>query len=113
MTTRIPKCNIDACIEGIAALQQDIADIVEAAAERVRTKEQSIARTVESLTRELRAIRDRRRAEAIAGLFAKHRVNVGDLHSYFSDALQHCGQRVYPEPYKPICAQWALVENRT
>jgi hypothetical protein len=99
-------------IKTIAALQREIAEILEEVGARVRAKEEQIAKATDELTRSITQRRDPALAKAIAEALEPNRINVGELSSRFADALERRGHHIYPEPYQPIRAAWALVTSR-
>lgn len=97
-------------VREIAYLQRRIADLLSAAGREVGRIDVEIARQTDALGRAIET--NQVRGAEVAEALAEYHVNVGDLSSRFSDALEHGGHRVYPTPYKPIRAEWSLVPNR-
>ena len=98
-------------VREIAALQQQLADLLNEAARKAERLEVGIAEKADTLRRAIEADRRGHAASAVANALAEYRVNVGELCSRFSDALERRGHPVFPHRYEPIRAEWALVTN--
>ncbi len=101
----------DDAVHEIAALQQQLADLINETARKTERLEIAIAEKADALRRTIEADRRGQTASAVANALAEHRVNVGELCSRFSDALERRGHTVFPHRYEPIRAGWALVTN--
>ena len=101
----------DDAVREIAALQQKLADLINDAACKAERLEIAIAEKTDALRRAIEADRRGHTASTVAQSLAEHRVNVGELCSRFSDALERRGHTVFPHRYEPIRAEWALVTN--
>ena len=98
-------------VHEIASLQQQLADLINDTARKAERLEVSIAEKTDALRRTIESDRRGQTASTAAQALAEHRVNVGELCSRFSDALERRGHSVFPHPYEPIRAEWALVTN--
>ena len=101
----------DDAVREIAALQQKLADLINETARKAERLEISIAEKTNALRSTIEADRRGQAANTVAKALAEHRVNVGELCSRFSDALERRGHTVFPHRYEPIRAEWALVTN--
>ncbi len=98
-------------VHEIASLQQQLADLITDTARKSERLEVAIAEKTDALRRTIESDRRGQIARTVAQALAEHRVNVGELCSRFSDALERRGHNVFPHPYEPIRAEWALVTN--
>lgn len=98
-------------VREIAALQQTLADLINDATRKADCLEITIAEKTNALRRDIETDRHGHTASTVAQALAEHRVNVGELCSRFSDALERRGHTVFPHRYEPIRAEWALVTN--
>lgn len=103
--------NTDDAVREIAALQQQLADLINETARKAERLEVTIAEKTDSLRRAIEADRRGHTANTVAQTLVECRVNVGELCSRFSDALERRGHTVFPHRYEPIRAEWALVTN--
>lgn len=101
----------DDAVHEIAALQQQLADLINETARKAERLEIAIAEKTNALRHAIEADRRGQTATDVAQALAEHRVNVGELCSRFSDAIERRGHRVFPHRYEPIRAEWALVTN--
>ena len=101
----------DDAVREIAALQQQLADLLNEAARKAERLEVAIAKRADVVREAIESDRRGSTASDVAQSLAEHRVNVGELCSRFSDALERRGHPVFPHRYEPIRAEWALVTN--
>lgn len=101
----------DDAVREIAALQQKLADLINETARKAERLEITIAEKTDALRRTIEDDRRGQAANTVARALAVHRVNVGELCSRLSDALERRGHTVFPHRYEPIRAEWALVTN--
>ena len=104
--------NVNDHVREIAALQRQIADILDAAGRKVRELEVAMSDKANELEEAITRRRNPANAEDVAAAFTEYRVNAGELSSRLNDAIERRGHRVFPTPYDPIRSTWALVENR-
>lgn len=97
----------------IADLQQQIADILNAAGRKVREFEVAMSDKANELEDAITRRRSPISAAEVAEAFAEYRVNTGELNSRLIDAIERRGHEVFPPKYEPIRAAWALIENRS
>lgn len=97
----------DHMIAAIAQIQRDRAEVLAEAAKDIQTLEGRLA----TLTRELCQIITPETVQDATDSLGKHRVNVGDLDSRISDRFEEHGVDIYPESYRPIHSNWALVSD--
>lgn len=97
-------------VREIAALQQQLADLLDETGRRAEVLNIAITRKADELIAGLAA--DRRSAAEAAATIAAERVNTGELSSRVCDAFERRVHAVYPMPYQPIAAKWAMIENR-
>jgi hypothetical protein len=104
--------DINERVREIAAIQRQLADLLNAAGAKVRELEIAMSDKAneleDAITRRSKPIS----AAEVAEAFAEYRVNTGELNSRLIDAIERRGHAVFPPKYEPIRAAWALVENR-
>ena len=101
----------DEAVREIAVLQRKLAELINETAGKAERLEIAIAEKTDALRRTVELDRRGQTASTVAQSLAEHRVNVGELCSRFSDALERRGHAVFPHRYEPIRAEWALVTN--
>ena len=104
--------NVNDHVHEIAALQRQIADILDAAGRKVRELEVAMSDKANELEEAITRRRNPANTEDVAAAFTEYRVNAGELSGRLIDAIERRGHCVFPTPYDPIRSTWALVENR-
>ena len=107
------KTNTSERVREIAAIQQQIADLLDAAGRKVRQLEVAMSDKANELEEAVTRRRSPISAAEIAEAFTEYRVNTGELNSRLIDAIERRGHTVFPPQYEPIRAKWALIENRS
>ena len=110
MTTT--KTNMNERVREIAAIQRQLADILNAAGAKVRELEIAMSDKANELEDLVTRRSKSNAASEIAEAFTEYRVNTGELNSRLIDAIERRGHAVFPPQYEPIRAKWALIENR-
>ena len=103
--------NMNECVREIAAIQRQIADLLNAAGAKVRELEIAMSDKANELEDLVTQRGNRNAAAEIAEAFAEYRVDTGELNSRLIDAIERRGHAVFPPQYEPIRSDWKLVEN--
>ncbi len=103
--------NMNERVREIAAIQRQIADLLNAAGAKVRELEIAMSDKANELEDLVTRRGNRNAAAEIAEAFAEYRVNTGELNSRLIDAIERRGHAVFPPEYEPIRSDWKLVEN--
>jgi len=95
----------------IAELQVERAKLIAELAARVDDYDKAIAAYEHNLRNAVRAM-PTTVAKPVARAFSEHKVNAGDLGGDTISTVERAAKAsIYPEPYQPIRAAYALVEN--
>ena len=109
-TTRM---NTNERVREIAAIQRQIADLLDAAGRKVHQLEVAMSDKANELEDAITRRRSPISAADVAEAFAEYRVNTGELSSRLIDAIERRGHEVFPPRYEPIRAAWELTRNRS
>jgi len=105
--------NMNERVREIAAIQRQLADILNAAGAKVHELEIAMSDKANELEDLVTQRGNRNAASEIAEAFTEYRVNTGKLNSRLIDAIERRGHAVFPPKYEAIHAKWALIENRS
>jgi len=108
-----PRSPINNDIREIAAIQSQIADLLNSAGAKVRELEIAMSEEANELEDLVTRRGNRNAAAEIAAAFTEYRVNTGELNSRLIDAVERRGHAVFPPQYEPIRAKSTLIENRS
>jgi len=107
----MPTTNTNERVREIAAIQRQIADLLNAAGAKVRELEIAMSDKANELEDLVTQRGNRHAAAEIAEAFAEYRVDTGELNSRLIDAIERRVHAVFPPKYEPIRSDWKLVEN--
>ena len=112
MTKTTASTNMNERVREIAAIQRQLADLLNAAGAKVRELEIAMSDKANELERLVTRGSDRNAANEMAAAFTEFRVNTGELNSRLIDAIERRGHAVFPPKYDAIRPDWKIIENR-
>jgi hypothetical protein len=112
MTKTTTNTNMNERVREIAAIQRQLADLLNATGAKVRELEIAMSDKANELEDLVTRRGNRNAAAEIAEAFAEYRVDTGELNSRLIDAIERRGHAVFPPKYEPIRPDWKMIENR-
>ncbi len=112
MTMTTTNTNMNERVREIAAIQRQLADLLNAAGAKVRELEIAMSDKANELEDLVTRRGNRSAAAEIAEAFTEYRVDTGELNSRLIDAIERRGHAVFPPQYEPIRPDWKIIENR-